>query len=607
MSLLLNALKKAALDKQQREAGESSDDASAEKDAKQESAEILPVENINTDESSSKFYDVEEPEAAENKPSVGANNYMAFDPELVSLDEEERSIATDEAKEPEHEETNDASQFSLEDIDPDLEFNAEEIEELPGTDQEENLIAAPEPDLTETTESTLPTEERSIELETVDEIDSKEPLLAQEKTAPIIPTEKTNLEDDSTDPHSEKTVQDIDNEAIAETFNESEIKKISQDIAEARKNERKLAMKQLIEKNESALKTGHKKRNFLMLILTLLVIFSIGAYYFYSKLESESVSLYQPNNLNSVNLNTGQQSDEGTANLTAGEASNENTGETAAEQTSLEVAKTPSTTKPKEETTPPGGEIKPLKRTNRLTPLEVKRSVATVKTPATPVKTQQAKKPIVKKQPQTIAVSEVESTQSALSRSIQVGYAAWQRGDWYTAEHAYEEALAISPHQRDAVLGAAAVAAQLGDERKALRLYQMRIERAPKDEYALAGILSLSAVNSGNTDIESELNQLLQEFPNAAHLHYVKGTIYARREQWQGAQNHFFEAWRLDYSRPDYVFNLAVAMDHLELYPQALEFYTQAYEMAKGYATNFSQTELQARIKSLQNQLQSSQ
>jgi len=117
----------------------------------------------------------------------------------------------------------------------------------------------------------------------------------------------------------------------------------------------------------------------------------------------------------------------------------------------------------------------------------------------------------------------------------------------------------------------------------------------------------LSAVNSGNTDIESELNQLLQEFPNAAHLHYVKGTIYARREQWQGAQNHFFEAWRLDYSRPDYVFNLAVAMDHLELYPQALEFYTQAYEMAKGYATNFSQTELQARIKSLQNQLQSSQ
>lgn len=189
-----------------------------------------------------------------------------------------------------------------------------------------------------------------------------------------------------------------------------------------------------------------------------------------------------------------------------------------------------------------------------------------------------------------------------ISESIRRGYEAYQAGDYAGAELAYRDALAEDPHQRDALLGAAAVAVQLNRQEEALRFYQQRLTRAPKDEYAQAGILALTTSSDNNPQFDSELNRLLREFPNAAHLHFLKGSLFAARQQWGAAQLAFFEAWQRDNKNPNYAFNLAVAMDHIQVPKEALHFYQQALLLSTGRQVGFSTAAVQQRVQELEQQ-----
>jgi len=206
-------------------------------------------------------------------------------------------------------------------------------------------------------------------------------------------------------------------------------------------------------------------------------------------------------------------------------------------------------------------------------------------------------------QPQNI-IAKTEKPESQLSNEIHAGYDAWKKGDWGAAESHYAAAIRLDPKHRDALLGAAAVAVQQGNESKALSLYQQRLSRAPKDDYALAGLLGLVNFQLTSKSFESELNNLLEEFPEAAHLYYLKGALYASNDQWHAAQHAFFEAWKRDPSRPDYVFNLAVSMDQMGLYSEAMGFYQKALQLSETSAYNFSKPDLQTRLAQLQEAVQ---
>jgi tetratricopeptide (TPR) repeat protein len=192
-----------------------------------------------------------------------------------------------------------------------------------------------------------------------------------------------------------------------------------------------------------------------------------------------------------------------------------------------------------------------------------------------------------------------KSTENVVSEVIERGYNAYQRGDLISAKAAYREALEQDPHQRDALLGAAAVAVREGRQQDALSFYQQRLARAPKDDYAQAGLLALSAGSEQNLQLESDLTNLLREYPNASHLHFLQGSLYAARQQWDAAQLAFFEAWQRDTKNPDLAFNLAIALDHLQQPKEAARFYQQALVLGSGHPVSFSTDATERRLKEL--------
>lgn len=192
-----------------------------------------------------------------------------------------------------------------------------------------------------------------------------------------------------------------------------------------------------------------------------------------------------------------------------------------------------------------------------------------------------------------------KSTENVVSEAIERGYNAYQRGDLLTAKAAYREALEQDPHQRDGLLGAAAVAVRENRQQDALGFYQQRLARDPKDDYAQAGILALSANGEQNLQLESELTRLLREFPNASHLHFLQGSLFAARQQWEAAQFAFFEAWQRDTKNPDLAFNLAIALDHLNQPKEAARFYQQALTLSGAHPVSFSKEAVDRRLKEL--------
>lgn len=186
-----------------------------------------------------------------------------------------------------------------------------------------------------------------------------------------------------------------------------------------------------------------------------------------------------------------------------------------------------------------------------------------------------------------------------LATAVEAGFTAYEAGDMAAAAEAYQSALKIDPYQRDALLGAASVAVQQGRPNDALTYYQQRLARAPKDDFALAGVLALGAQGETNPQLDAQLSRLLLAYPQAAHLHYLQGTLYAQRQQWGAAQLALLAAWQLDNHNPDIACNLAIAFDHLQQPEEAARFYRQALSLAQGQAVGFTLSAIRTRLAEL--------
>lgn len=467
----------------------------------------------------------------------------------------ETNIGDDEnIRESEDEEQLLAQESHQDEQDLELEFDASEFEEYlsePRRPQHEVDIEQPEPQV----------EQPRFELKLQDEEMSQDLL-----------TEESVLDEAVLDNASPST-QKAEPLSLTENLHQEQL-------------ERKQAMGKLIARNEAALKQKKRQRVTLLLLLAGISAIAIGLYYFYLKVSFDSQSVYA-SALQTPLAPVEQNTESTTEDTVVVEITSEETLVEEAVVAETPVAETP----------------KPVVQAEHAPPNTPAVS-APVKSKTPMIKEKFAKQKTAQQgSVESLGViSKSEPVPSPLAVAIETGFQAWQRGDWTTAQQAYQRALALDPHHRDAVLGAAAVAAQLGNEREALRLYQQRLERAPRDEYALAGLLALGNLQSEDGAMESELNVMLRDFPQAAHLHYLKGLLHAQRGQWSAAQGYFFDAWKLDANRADYVFNLAVAMDHLGLSMEALQFYKQAQVLSQNFASNFSHQALEQRVAQLQAQ-----
>jgi len=186
----------------------------------------------------------------------------------------------------------------------------------------------------------------------------------------------------------------------------------------------------------------------------------------------------------------------------------------------------------------------------------------------------------------------------AVNPKIQEAYGAYQAADYWRAEQLYREVLDRQPDQRDAMLGLAAIDQQRGDRAGAAELYSRLLRLNPNDAYAQAAWTALRSEQPGVAD-ESDLKLLLQQDPQSAHVHYLLGNVYARQARWPEAQQAYFDAYKQDPSNTDYVYNLAVSLDHLEARAAALNYYRMVLDMADRQPVNFAKDQVLGRIQAL--------
>jgi len=206
-----------------------------------------------------------------------------------------------------------------------------------------------------------------------------------------------------------------------------------------------------------------------------------------------------------------------------------------------------------------------------------------------------SRKSPVKKQSIKIVHKTVKDPTEALVRQA---YDAFNQQDYKTSERLYKKVVVEEPRNRDALLGLAAIGIKQQRYEYARQKYLQLRHLNPKDSIAIAGLSSIQDKIKPELN-ESELKFMLREQPEAAHLYFALGSLYAGQKKWADAQASFFSAWSAENTNSDYAFNLAVSLDQLGKRIQAKQLYELSLKLNKTNKGNFSIETVEKRIKTL--------
>ncbi|RZT10803.1 Tetratricopeptide repeat-containing protein [Duganella sp. CF402] len=199
-----------------------------------------------------------------------------------------------------------------------------------------------------------------------------------------------------------------------------------------------------------------------------------------------------------------------------------------------------------------------------------------------------------------------DSGEIRVARSMQVSpvapvldgaYNAFNSGDLPAAQQQYDQALGQDPNNRDALLGAAAVAARQGQKDKAAGFYLRLLELAPNDGAATAGLIGLRQGDISRS--EARLKAILATNPDAAPVLFALGNLYAQQGRWGDAQQAYFRAAGAAPDNPDYAYNLAIGLDRLNQPKLAVNYYQRALALAQDKAVGFDRNALRKRLHEL--------
>ncbi|MBE0492946.1 MAG: hypothetical protein IBX48_01250 [Thiomicrospira sp.] len=183
----------------------------------------------------------------------------------------------------------------------------------------------------------------------------------------------------------------------------------------------------------------------------------------------------------------------------------------------------------------------------------------------------------------------------------ELAYQAYLRSDFDKAEIHYRRGLADNPNSKNSQIGLAAVAAQRQDYEQAMSFYYRVLQQHPEDVDALQGIASIAAELGNQEATLNDLIGLARRYPDSATLQFALGNQYAQRQDWFKAQQHYFDSVRLEQNNPDYRLNLAVSLDHLGQLEQALEHYKHSLALAgNDSSAQFNSVAVYQRVKLLQ-------
>ena len=180
------------------------------------------------------------------------------------------------------------------------------------------------------------------------------------------------------------------------------------------------------------------------------------------------------------------------------------------------------------------------------------------------------------------------------------GHANVQRNELELARRDFEQTLQRDPNNTDALLALAAIAQRQGRSADAERFNQQALVANPGDGAVQAAALSGTAAGADPQTTESRLKTLLAAQPESAQLNFALGNLYSRQKRWSEAQQVYFNAVAADADNPDYLFNLAVSLDHLRQNRPAAQHYRLALEAANKRPAAFEREQVTRRLKELQ-------
>ncbi|WP_029934310.1 tetratricopeptide repeat protein [Thiomicrospira pelophila] len=216
---------------------------------------------------------------------------------------------------------------------------------------------------------------------------------------------------------------------------------------------------------------------------------------------------------------------------------------------------------------------------------------------ASTVKTKEDSEP----QQTTRPASIVQLKRVARVDENELAYQAYLESDFDKAEYHYRRGLAENPNSKNSQIGLAAVAAQRRDYEQAMSYYQRVLQENSSDQDALQGIASIASELGNQEAMMEDLVRLARRYPDSAGLQFALGNQYALRQDWFKAQQHYFDSVRLEQSNPDYRLNLAVSLDHLGQFKQALEQYKLSLAFAEKHpSAQFNRAAVYQRINLLQ-------
>jgi uncharacterized protein HemY len=99
---------------------------------------------------------------------------------------------------------------------------------------------------------------------------------------------------------------------------------------------------------------------------------------------------------------------------------------------------------------------------------------------------------------------------------------------------------------------------------------------------------------------ESRLKTLLSNQPESPALHFSLGNLYAGQSRWSEAQQAYFRAHAGEPENADYLFNLAVSLDHMHQKKLAAQYYQSALTAAETRSAAFDRNQVKSRLFELQ-------
>ena len=241
----------------------------------------------------------------------------------------------------------------------------------------------------------------------------------------------------------------------------------------------------------------------------------------------------------------------------------------------------------------PVPKTKPEQVLTKLTKDEVLEVLAPVAKPVVKPKVEKlvpvSKAPVQKK-------SEFIITQTNQESDIQRAYTALYNGDLNVANQSFEKVLISDPNNVSALNGYAATQAQLGNDSEAIAHYQKVLSLDSNNLYAFEAMISMLGDSLNGAEWKDEIKRVLEIHSDSAALNYALGNFYAKESDWIIAQTYYFDAYVLDNQNADYLVNLAVSLDHLGQYDLAEKYYTLALVHASGKSLSFDEAQIKQRL-----------